>query len=66
MYNEALSSISNEDLDEVLGKLVAKVRKERQNEHPGKTLYEIICCIQAYFRIECKRNITRGHGFKPR
>ena len=37
VYNEALSSISNEDLDEVLGKFVAKLRKERQNEYPGKT-----------------------------
>ena len=58
MYNESLSSMSNEDLDEVLGKFVAEVRKEGQKEYPGKTLYEMICCIQAYFRIECKRNIT--------
>ena len=34
------------------------MRKEGQKEYPGKTLYEMICCIQAYFRIECKRNIT--------
>ena len=49
MYNEALSSMSNEDLEEVLGKFVAEVRKEGQKKYPGKTLYEMICCIQAYF-----------------
>ena len=58
MYNEALSSMSNEDLDEVLGTFAVEVRKKGQKEYPGKTLYEMICCIQAYFRIECKRNIT--------
>ena len=59
--------MSNEDLDEVLGKFVAEVREEGQKEYPGKTLYEMICCIQAYFRIECKRNTTlvdkRGCNF---
>ena len=50
--------MSNEDLHEILGKFVAEVRKEGQKEYPGKTLYEMICCIQAYFWIECKRNIT--------
>ena len=50
--------MSNEDLDEVLGKFVAEMRKEGEKEYPRKTLYEMICCIQAYFRIECKRNIT--------
>ena len=49
VYNEALSSMS----DEVLGKFAAEVRKKGQKEYPGKTLYEMICCIQAYFRIEC-------------
>ena len=58
VYNGALSSMSNEDLDEVLRKFVAEVRKEGQKEYPRKTLYEMICCIPAYFRIECKRNIT--------
>ena len=58
MYNEALSSVSNEDLHEGLGKFVAEVPKEGQKEYPGKTLYEMICGIQAYFRIECKINIT--------
>ena len=47
VYNEALSIMSNEDLDEVLGKFVAEVRKEGQKEYPGKTLYEMICCLQA-------------------
>ena len=47
VYNEALSIMSNEDLDEVLGKYVAEVRKEGQKKYPGKTLYEMICCIQA-------------------
>ena len=52
MYNEALSSMFDEDLDEVLGKFVAEVRKEGQKEYPRKSLYEIIanydemiCCI---------------------
>ena len=45
--------MSSEDLDEVLGKFVAEVRKEGQKEYPGKILYEMICCIQAYFRIVC-------------
>ena len=52
MYNEALSSMSIEDLHGVLGNFVAELRKEGQKEYPGKTLYEVICCIQAYFRIE--------------
>ena len=30
VYNEALSSMSNEDLDEVLGKFAAEVRKKGQ------------------------------------
>ena len=58
MYNEALSNMSNEDFDEVLGKFVAEVRKKGQKEYPGRTLYELIFCTQAYFRIERKRNIT--------
>ena len=37
LYNEVLSSMSNEDLDEALGKFVAEVRKEGQKEYPGKT-----------------------------
>ena len=52
--------MSYEDRDEVLGKFVAEVRKEGQKEYPGRTLYGLICCIQAYFRIECKRHITLG------
>ena len=47
-----------EDLHGVLGNFVAEVRKEGQKEYPGKTLYEVICCIQGYFRIERQRNIT--------
>ena len=35
MYNEALSSMSNKDLDEVLRKFVSEVRKEGQKEYPG-------------------------------
>ena len=58
MYEKALSCMSDEELNDVLGKFVAEVRKEGQEEYPGKTLYEMIRCIQAYFRIECKRNIT--------
>ena len=58
VYEKALPSMSDEELDDVLGKFVAEVRKEGQEEYPGKTLCEMICCIQAYFRIECKRNIT--------
>ena len=58
VYEKALSTMSDEELDDVLGKFVAEVRKEGQEEYPGKTLYEMICCIQAYFRIECKRNRT--------
>ena len=33
VYNEALSSMSNEDLDKVLGKFVAEVRKEGRKEY---------------------------------
>ena len=40
--------VYNEDFDEVLGKFVTEVRMEGQIEY----------CTQAYFRIECKRNIT--------
>ena len=58
VYNEAQSSVSNEDLDKVLGKFVAEVRKEGRKKYRGKTLYELICCIQANFRIERKRNIS--------
>ena len=48
---KALSSMSDEELYDVLGKFVAEVRKEGQEEYPGKTLYEMICCIQAYFNF---------------
>ena len=34
------------------------VRKEGQEEYPGNTFYEMICCIQAYLPIECKGKIT--------
>ena len=39
--------MSDKELDEVLGKFIAEVQKEGQEEYPGKTLYEMICCIQA-------------------
>ena len=45
LYEKVLSSMSDEELDDVLGKFVTEVRKEGQ-EYPGKTLYEMICCIQ--------------------
>ena len=43
VYNDALSSMSNKDLDEVLRKFESEVRKEGQKEYPGKTLYGMIC-----------------------
>ena len=42
VYHEPLSSMSDEELDDVLGKFVAEVRKEGQEEYPEKTLYEMI------------------------
>ena len=68
MYDEALENMSDEELDDVLGKFVSEVRKEDKEEYPGKTLYEMMCCIQSYLRLECKRNITlldkRGCSFR--
>ena len=58
VYNKALSSMSNEDLNKVPEKFLAEVQKEGQKECPGKTKYEMICCTQAYFRIKCKINIA--------
>ena len=49
--------MSNEDLDEVLGKFVAEVRKEGEKEYPGKTLYEMICCIQAGWAMSLLKSL---------
>jgi uncharacterized protein YggL (DUF469 family) len=70
VVNETLESMSDDELDEALAKFVSEVRKTDGEEYPGKTLYEMICCIQAYLRNECKRRQVfslvdkRGNSFK--
>ena len=45
-------------LDFTLARFVAEVRNEDGQEYPGKTLYEILCSILMYLRVQCKRNMT--------
>lgn len=58
VIKNSLENMSDDEMDEVLAKFVSEVRKADGKEYPGKTLYEMVCCIQAYLRNECKRNIT--------
>ena len=53
-----LKTQDDNDLDYTLSRFVAEVRKTNGTMYPGKTLYEIICSIQAYLRHECKRSVT--------
>ena len=46
--------MSEEDLDFFLGRFVAEVRKEDEQEYPGKTIYEMICSLQCYLRFQRK------------
>lgn len=34
------------------------MRKTDGAEYPGRTIYEMISSIQAYLRVECKRNVN--------
>ena len=46
LINENLDKMSDEQLDFVLARFIAEVRKEDGQEYPGKTLYEMIDSIQ--------------------
>ncbi|CAH3107100.1 unnamed protein product [Pocillopora meandrina] len=56
LINENLDEMSEEQLDFVLARFIAEVRKEDGQEYPGKTLYEMISSIQTFLRVKCKRN----------
>ena len=58
LINENLDEMSEEQLDFVLARFIAEVRKEDGQEYPGKTLYEMISSIQTFLRVKCKRNVT--------
>ena len=49
--------MSDEQLDFVLARFIAEVRKE-DGEYPGKTLYEMKGSIQTFLRVKCKQNVT--------
>ena len=44
---EPMSSTSDMELNDVLGKFIMKCRKKDKKNYPGKTLYEMIYCMQA-------------------
>ena len=46
LINKNLDKMSDEQLDFVLARFIAEVRKEDGQEYPGKTLYEMIDSIQ--------------------
>ena len=50
--------MSDEQLDFVLARFIAEVRKEDGQEYPGKTLYEMIGSIQTFLRVKWKRNVS--------
>ena len=54
VLNQRIDEMSDEDLDCFLGRFVAEVRKEAGQEHPGKTIYEMICSLQCYLRFQRK------------
>ena len=54
MLNQRIDELSQEDLDFFLGRFVAEVRKEDGQEHPGKTIYEMICNLQCYLHFQRK------------
>ena len=56
--NENIEEMSGERLDFVLARFVSEVKREDGNEYPGKTLYEMICSVQTFLRVKCKRNVT--------
>ena len=57
VLNQRIDVMSDEDLDFFLGRFVAQVRKEDGQEHPGKTIYEMICSFQSYLRFQRKGSL---------
>jgi integrase len=58
LVNASLEEMSDKQLDFFLARFVAEVRKTDGAEYPGRTIYEMISSIQAYLRVECKRNVN--------
>jgi hypothetical protein len=58
LINASLDKMSDDQLNFFLARFVAEVRKTDGAEYPGRTIYEMISSIQAYLRVECKRNVN--------
>ena len=54
VLNQRIAEMSDEDLDFFLARFVAEVRKEDEQEYPGKTIYEMICSLQCYLCFQRK------------
>ena len=57
VLNQRIDEMSDEDLDFFLARFVAEVKKEDRQEHPGKTIYEMICSLQCYLRFPRKGSL---------
>ena len=56
--NENIEEMSEEQLDFVWARFVSEVKREDGNQYPRKTFYEMMCSIQTFLRVKCKRNAT--------
>ena len=54
VLNQRIDEMSDEDLDFFFARFVAEVRKQDEQEYPGKTIYEMICSLQSYLPFQRK------------
>ena len=51
LINASLDKMSDDQLDFFFARFVADVRETDDAEYPGRTIYEMISSIQAYFML---------------
>ena len=49
--------MSEEQLDFVLARFISEVRREDEQEYPGKTLFQTLGSIQTFLSAQCKRKL---------
>ena len=64
LVNENLDEMSDEQLDFVLARFIAEVRKEDRQEYPEKTLYEMIGSIQTKCSFDWQNSLNYALNFQ--
>ena len=49
--------MSEEQLDFVLARFISEVRREDEQEYPGKTLFQTLGSIQTFLSAQCNRKL---------